>query len=327
MPNLAFVAYESPFAPAGGIAAVMGQLPRVVQEISSQRTIVITPWDHKAWRRSADDKLRPPNARSVGSVTVTFHGREIRTQVKLDSTTFGVEFHFIEPEPPEWKEAPLFAGEPHPYRVPHEILIRDSFFFSTAVIRTLTTIAAGDWVLFLQDWETGAAALYHHLVDVGVPVQCLLTLHNSYDSGGITPARWTENGINLAALPGGIAAEKPSFLERVLPVVRRQVFTVSTQFGKDILVDILITKVMGRQLPAPLRGRIMGVDNGPFAPTLDTELHNARQRLDSARTGEEREPAQSALNLLVAKSDALFRARAGDHEAFSNGSKGEDSLS
>ena len=41
--NIAFVSYETPFAPCGGIAAVMGRLPARVQAVSHVDSVVITP--------------------------------------------------------------------------------------------------------------------------------------------------------------------------------------------------------------------------------------------------------------------------------------------
>ena len=45
--KLAFVTYETPFTPAGGIAAVMGRLPHYIFKASGLETIVVTPYHHK----------------------------------------------------------------------------------------------------------------------------------------------------------------------------------------------------------------------------------------------------------------------------------------
>ena len=59
--KLAFVTYETPFAPAGGIAAVMARLPNYVSKASGLETIVITPYHHKIGkdRGFADPRSRP----------------------------------------------------------------------------------------------------------------------------------------------------------------------------------------------------------------------------------------------------------------------------
>jgi glycogen synthase len=56
--NIAFVSYETPFAPCGGIAAVMGRLPARVQAASHVETIVVTPFHHRI------EKMGPSACRS-----------------------------------------------------------------------------------------------------------------------------------------------------------------------------------------------------------------------------------------------------------------------
>lgn len=51
--KLAFVTYETPFAPSGGIAAVMGHLPAFVKKASQFEAIVLTPYHHKIDKTTA----------------------------------------------------------------------------------------------------------------------------------------------------------------------------------------------------------------------------------------------------------------------------------
>lgn len=329
MSNLAFVSYESPFAPCGGIAAVMRHLPRVAKEISDQHIVVITPWHEKAWQRT-------PTAAELGSIQIPWGIYDIDVQVMLDSTSLGVDYYFLKPgrmvvserhaHPfegavgnlglhmmfvergqsrdsfPSLDEAPLFDGSPHPYRTKdHATLVRDSLFFGVAVIRSLPLIAPGVWTLFLQDWETATTALAAAGSAITEHVRCILTLHNSYDSGGLSgPLEIL--GIDAALCSGQGDLEAASILERALPLVSRQILTVSAQFSEDLTEDLLQSRVIGRQLAPLIRGRVVGVDNGPFAPTLGEELRSAR--------------SPDTINLLTAKSGALADAKIGKHEDF-----------
>jgi glycogen synthase len=256
--KLAFVAYESPFAPAGGIAAVIRQLPATAKEISAQHTVVITPWHEKCWRLK-------PNPTEFGSILVPFGTRDITVQVMHESSPFGTDYYFIKPETNTladthlepgvvygmgyealqaelqeilrgWLRAPIFGGSPHPYRTGnHSILVRDSLLFGAAVIRALPVIAPGSWVLFLQDWETATAALAATAVPMVNRVRSVLTLHNSYDSEGIAAPLLRVFGIDPLLCPGDGNLEAASILERALPIVDRHIFTVSTQLPTTLL--------------------------------------------------------------------------------------------
>ena len=51
--KLAFITYETPFAPAGGVAAVMGRLPIYVKKASNLETVVLTPYHHRIARTAS----------------------------------------------------------------------------------------------------------------------------------------------------------------------------------------------------------------------------------------------------------------------------------
>jgi glycogen synthase len=307
----------------------MRHLPRVAKEISDQRTVVITPWHEKAFRRT-------PTATEVGSLQVPCGIHDIEVHVMFDSSSFGVDYYFLKPGRmvvserhahrfegavrnlglhmmfvkrgqsrdmfPSLDEVPLFDGSPHPYRTKdHATLVRDSLFFGVAVIRSLPVILPGEWILFLQDWETATTAMAAAGSAMAKNVHCILTLHNSYDSGGLL-GPLEIFGINVGLCSGQGDLEAPSILERALPLVSHHIFTVSAQFSEDLTDDVLQSRVIGPQLAPLIRGRIRGVDNGPFAPTLEEELGSAR--------------SQDDIDRLTAKSGALVDAKVGNHERF-----------
>ena len=64
--KLAFIAYETPFAPSGGIAAVMGRLPASLKNASPFDIVVLTPFHHKI------DKTTKLSMQDVGNTTIRY---------------------------------------------------------------------------------------------------------------------------------------------------------------------------------------------------------------------------------------------------------------
>ena len=71
--SIAFVTYETRYAPSGGIAAVMDYLPRAVKRASNIRTVVLTPFH---WR--IDTTLRLGLDR-VAQARVHFLGADLNS--------------------------------------------------------------------------------------------------------------------------------------------------------------------------------------------------------------------------------------------------------
>jgi glycogen synthase len=247
--KLAFVTYETPFAPAGGIAAVMGRLPACVQQASGLETIVLTPFHHKIARTTA---LQTEDA---GQVVVTYGNAPL--DVRLERYHTEVSWCFLQPQ-----NVRFFAGTPHPYLVgatPEDIaqhLLRDALVFGTCVVAALQQLdAEAQWVLFLQDWEAATTALACSRAQSAW--RLFLTLHNSYDSP-VADADLHRHGISAAACPG------VTVLNRAIPLIENTLFTVSDQFADDLTQDDFQSQVMADHLQDVLRPRILGVNNGPF---------------------------------------------------------------
>jgi glycogen synthase len=241
--NIAFVSYETAFAPCGGIAAVMGRLPARVQAVSRLDTIVVTPFHH------AIEKMSALGRSHEGTVGVPFEGRTVVVHIYRHDDK--VPFFFLLPE-----DRRYFAGKRHPYDLPGDDLLRDALLFGAAVPRVLSEIEPGKrWTLLLQDWEAATTILA--TADGANRPRAFVTLHNSYDVG-VSNDRLTSLGFNPRACPGD------TVLQRALALSELPVFTVSEQFAHDLTEDVLQSHVMAPQLQLTLRPRLVGVDNGPF---------------------------------------------------------------
>ncbi|MFH1625156.1 MAG: glycogen/starch synthase [Pseudomonadota bacterium] len=253
--KIAFVTYETPFAPCGGIAAVMGRLPGYVEKASSLDTVVITPFHHIIEKTSSlESKME-----LIADIDIPFDNKNVRVNLyRYDDNRYEWRWYFLKP-----LDTRFFAGKRHPYDVVEakdknsRNLLRDSLFFGSVVARVLPLIDQETrWKLMLQDWEAATTALA--LADQDGDHKLYLTLHNSYDSG-VTDADLSRVGIDPASCPGG------TVLQRALPLVERTIFTVSAQFALDLTEDVFQADVMAPHLKDELKPRLLGVDNGLFA--------------------------------------------------------------
>lgn len=266
---IAFVTYESPWFPAGGIAAVMGQLPGATEAAAGLTTVVITPFHNS---KSPKNKIPALQMQKVHAFVVPYDGESI--SVTVFHSNAGCPWYFVKTDGFPASEVPFFTGTRHPYDVPRDVLLRDSLFFGTATVQALRAVAMHrgtdpeqlEWNLIAQDWEA-ATALLAFASQKESRGRLHLTLHNSYDEFA-TPADFSRAGIDAAQCPGD------TILHRALSIIEQPAFTVSDQFALDFTQDLLQREVMAPQLQTLLnRAPVVGVDNGPFKPLAVSQAH------------------------------------------------------
>jgi glycosyltransferase involved in cell wall biosynthesis len=268
---IVFITYESPWFPAGGIAAVMGQLPSATEAAASLPTVVVTPLHLNSAKIAAlkmqkVEVLQLPYQAGLVPVTV-FHYHS------------GCSWYFLSTDHVPALHGPVFAGTRHPYDVSKEVLLRDSLLFGAAVVQALPVIArhrkveaaSVEWNLLAQDWEA-ATALLAFSSQQEAQGRCHLTLHNSYD-GFASTDDLSLVGIDPDCCPG------ETILQRTLSIIEPPAFTVSDQFALDFTQELIQCEVMAPHLQADLsRCPVVGVDNGPFKElaVADADLREAR---------------------------------------------------
>lgn len=254
---IAFISYESPWFPAGGIAAVMGQLPSATEAAAHLPTIVVTPFHLNS------TKIAALQMQEVGVIELPYDADPIR--VTLLHYHAGCPWYFLKLDHLPALDPPVFAGTRHAYDVSKEVLRRDSLLFGAAAVRALPAIArrqkaepqSVEWNLIAQDWEA-ATALLTFVNQEESHGRCHLTLHNSYDEFA-TPADLSRVGIDPDCCPGD------TILQRALSIIEQPAFTVSEQFALDFTQDLLQREIMAPHLQTLLnRTPVVGVDNGPF---------------------------------------------------------------
>lgn len=252
--KIAFVTYETPFAPCGGIAAMIRHLPDQLQKSSGVDTTVITPFHHNIEKTISIE----PHLKHKAQIHVPF-GRE---EVAIDILTYNDDKYqctwcFL-----KTSDTRFFGGRQHPYDVEDtqketaNNLLRDSLIFGASIPRVIFALDNRvEWILLMQDWEAATAALA--MAGETKRHKLYLTLHNCYDHS-VQDEDLTRVRINAALCPGF------TVLQRTLSVIEKPVFTVSSQYAIDLAEDVFQSQVMAPHLKEMLRSRLIGINNGLF---------------------------------------------------------------
>lgn len=257
--NIAFIAYETPYSPGGGIAAVMAHLPNALQDISKNPVFVISPFHHNLEKTTAAE----PEMVKLSTVKVPFDEDIYDVEILLLDEV--VKWIFLKPSNKYHYGIPFFAGRRHPYDVKSKseaqqpVLLRDSLFFGIAASIALSELSPSNiWTVLMQDWEAATALLaLSGDREPKLDIAPYLTIHNTYDSG-ISESDILQINCDPANFTGN------TILECALPLTINPVFTVSEQFALDISSEILQTDIMIPHLETVLPPRMVGINNGPF---------------------------------------------------------------
>lgn len=299
--RIAFVTYETPYAPCGGIAAVMDRLPVAYQEESKLPVTVISPFHMNIKNTLTFAKEMIP----LGETTISYAGQTLRFVIlRLYDR---VEWIFLKSLDTPLAEAPLFSGLLHPYDLSgnraenSQILLRDALLFGRGVAKSLDLLYPHESLtIFLQDWEAATTVLTTD--DLARKWSAYLILHNSYDSY-VSDDMLIRVGIDPSNVPGS------TILTRALPLVDKPVFTVSNQFAIDLVDEEAIqSKVMAPHLASELKSILIGVNNGVFTDlSIPDDVLSYAERGDFAPLStwktEQRQMALSALGNVTSTID------------------------
>ncbi len=257
--NIAFVTYETPYSPGGGIAAVMTHLPKALQENSKNPVYVISPFHYNLTKTIA----AAPDMVKLATAKVSFD--KVIFGIDILLLDRDVKWIFLKSRGKSHQGSPFFAGKRHPYDVKSKtaagqpVLLRDSLFFGKAASIALTKISPKkSWTVLMQDWEAATTVLSISGEEKSkLDIAPYLTVHNTYDSG-ISESDLRQIGRHPAILSGD------TVLDCSLPYSLDPVFTVSEQFALDMSSEVLQTEIMIPHLESVLPPRLLGINNGPF---------------------------------------------------------------
>jgi len=254
--KIAFVTYETPFAPCGGIAAVMNYLPRHMKSLCGNNTdtVLFTPFHYRIEKTYQLESQMS----SRGTVNVLLKDRSISVDIlEYVDPTSKLSWFFLKSQDKEF-----FTGYPHPYfTVENKIenkrnLLRDTMIFGHAVVEAIHRIDdQSQWILLAQDWEGAMTAMAAN--QRNLDLQIFLTLHNSYDK------EIFKDILERFNYPSQ-SSRADSVLKCAIPSMQTPIFSVSEQFAHDLTHDTFQVKVFARHLQELLETMLQGIDNGPF---------------------------------------------------------------
>ncbi|GAB4313056.1 MAG: hypothetical protein Kow0069_14030 [Promethearchaeota archaeon] len=288
--TVAFVSYESSYAPAGGLAAVMSRLPLAVERRLGCRALLLAPFfpRHPRTREAVEKGELSPvgdpfEVWFAGGVhEVTAYGKEV------ESSSGGRIVHLLGADG-------FFDAEANPYVFPGDqgdrLLRRNAYFFCAAAGAFLKLATPKGCLVHPQDWH--GALVVDALPDAGF--KCVLTLHNPYDQ----PLHPEEFAWLFETAPPPVP-QNSTVLKHALRRVAA-VSAVSENFALELtrespFVDVLVPHLQGELRAKPP----VGINNGKFV--------DLREGLDSLLLGDGSPPEDREL----ARSFADFKRGARD---------------
>lgn len=259
---------ENRFATAGGLGAVVKQLPVSLAE-AGESVVLLTPLHRNnpvVQKAIATGALRERctglTVRICNYACIVCYYEEVDAQVP--TWHIGVEGRFL-------------AGEnPYGYTDP-EALLLDALVFCAVVPSVLEHLGISEHVLFhAHDWECAPIAVFSRyavISSVLKQVRTILTLHNSFDAP--FPDRLKLRFFNKI-FPGH------TVLQSMLPFFHGPLTSVSTPFAHELRHDPLQRGFFADHLQQLFRRNPpLGIENGMFGdpkfPFTTTEIEAAQK--------------------------------------------------
>ncbi len=266
--RIVFAASEcAPFAKSGGLADVVGALPRELAQLGHEVTVYLPLY--AAVRQHIEGEW----TYAVRSLTIPFRGYNRFAGIVDGGTAAGVKYYFVEcPELFDRQELYGPRGNDYPDNAERFGL------FCRAVIEAAKQLGVPH-VFHVHDWQTALIPVYLRTVYAGDPVlrgvASVLTIHNAGYQGRFPPATieqllfpWeiftmekVEHYNSFNFLKGGIV-----YSDLLTTVSRRYAIEIQTPEYGERLEGVL------RQRAADLRGILNGVDYAEWDPAADVNL-------------------------------------------------------
>ncbi|HEY4689591.1 MAG TPA: glycogen synthase [Anaerolineae bacterium] len=284
--KILFLAVEcTPFYKVGGLADVVGSLPRALRDLGHDVRVAMPRYksiDGHAYRLAR-----------LGTPFTAYAGSEERRTEMLYSDASGVPTYFV------WDER--YFNRDTVYGQPDEVMA--FVFFARAVIEFLR---AGDWlpdVIHAHDWHAAPAVAWLDIMgrhDARLArIASVFTIHNLVYQGVTGDAIWTFAG--LPARHQHLAAEQPGTINWMARGIAHAdvVNAVSVRYAREIMMPKYGAGLDGllRERKDRVSGILNGLDLQAWNPADDPALvaHFDAQSLD--RRGRNKRALQAALKL------------------------------
>lgn len=273
MKNILFAASEGvPFIKTGGLADVVGSLPKCIEKEYFDVRVVIPKYT--CMKQEMKDKMS-----YVTHFYMDFHWKNVYVGV-LEATVNGVHYYFIDNED-------YFSGNT-PYSDNTLLEIEKYAFFSKAVLSILPVIGFRPDVIHCHDWQTGLIPVYLKERFQGSEfyrgMKSVMTIHNLKFQG-----KWDVKTIkDITGLPDyyftadKMEAYKDANLLKGGLVYADAIATVSETYAQEIKTSFYGEGLNGLLCARnkDLRGIVNGIDYEEFDPTTDKYIYSPYNAID-----------------------------------------------
>ena len=273
MKKILFAASEGvPFIKTGGLADVVGSLPKCIDQNYFDVRVMIPKYS--CMKQEMKDKMQ-----YVTHFYMDFNWQNVYVGV-LEATVDGVHYYFIDNEN-------YFTGS-KPYTDDARFEIEKYAFFSKAVLSALPLIGFQPDVIHCHDWQTGLIPVYlkerfrGDLFFTGM--KSVMTIHNLKFQG-----KWDVDTVkSITGLPDyyftsdKLEAYKDANLLKGGIVFADAVTTVSDTYAEEIKTSFYGEGLDGllSARKGDLRGIVNGIDYTDFNPETDPHIVKTYNAID-----------------------------------------------
>jgi len=267
MKKILFVASEGvPFIKTGGLADVVGSLPKCIDKEYYDVRVMIPKYS--CMSDAAKEKMK-----YHAHFYMDFNWNDVYVGI-LEAEVDGIKYYFIDNEH-------YFTGF-KPYTDDALFEIEKYAFFSKACLSALPILGFRPDVIHCHDWQTGLVPVYLHERFQGNEffhgIKTVMTIHNLKFQG-----KWSVKDVqNITGLadyffaPDKLEAYKDANLLKGGLVFADAITTVSDTYAEEIKTEFYGEGLDGlmRARSGDLRGIVNGIDYDEFNPETDKFLPN-----------------------------------------------------
>lgn len=266
MKKILFVASESvPFIKTGGLADVVGSLPKSFPKEEFDVRVVIPNYTCIPWEYRSDFKYITHFYMDLGQVSGSEYVGVLTTQYD------GITFYFIDNQ--------RYFGGNTPYG-DTRFDIEKFCFFSKAALSILPSINFKPDIIHCHDWQTGVLPVYLHTIfrdnNFYDNIKTIMTIHNLRFQG-IWDIKTLQNITNFPDYvfrPTDMEYNKDANMLKGGMVYANYITTVSNSYKNEIQNDYYGEGLDGvvRQKSGDLYGILNGIDYNEYNPETDNEI-------------------------------------------------------
>ncbi|MEN8076477.1 glycogen synthase GlgA [Clostridioides difficile] len=266
MKNILFVASESvPFIKTGGLADVVGSLPKSFPKEEFDVRVVIPNYTCIPWKYRSEFRYITHFYMDFGQVSSNEHVGIMTTQYD------GITFYFIDNE--------HYFGGDAPYG-DTRFDIEKFCFFSKAVLSILPSINFKPDIIHCHDWQTGVLPVYLHTIFRDNPfydnIRTIMTIHNLRFQGiwDVKTLKEITGFPDYVFKPTDMEYKNDANMLKGGMIYANYITTVSNSYKDEIQSEYYGEGLDGvvRYKSGGLFGILNGIDYNEYNPETDNEI-------------------------------------------------------